>query len=100
MIEAEVKIKITDVENVEEALINLGFQYVTCMLQEDLYFDNQDDDIRSSGKAMRIRTVTNLQTNESLSQITFDVITNKLRPFVVEKINNSYLSQLCGQIDK
>lgn len=71
MVEVEVKAKITSESDVEKALITLGFTRNAYVEEEDTYFENKEGYIRGSGSAMRIRTITDLETGKSISQINF-----------------------------
>lgn len=71
MIEAEIKLPIRTREAVESALQNLGFLPSSSFCEEDIYFDNASGQIRKNGEALRVRTITDLQTGQKETVITY-----------------------------
>ena len=71
MIEVEVKLPIANKEVVESDLYCMGFVKTSQIREEDCYFDNEARQIRTNGEALRIRKVTDLQSDHSDVVITF-----------------------------
>lgn len=71
MIEVEIKLPIKEKEAVEAALQALGFTPSACFCEEDIYFDHASGQIRKNGEALRVRTITDLQTGQKETVITF-----------------------------
>lgn len=71
MIEVEIKAEINSVEDYQKKLIDKGFVFKDCVLEKDIYLDNDNADIRTGDTALRVRTITHQDTNESFSYITF-----------------------------
>ena len=71
MIEVEIKLPIRTREAVEAVLQALGFTPSACFCEEDIYFDNDSGQIRKSEEALRVRTITDLQTGQKETVITF-----------------------------
>ena len=71
MIEVEIKLPIRTREAVEAVLQALGFTPSACFCEEDIYFDNASGQIRKNGEALRVRTITDLQTGQNETVITF-----------------------------
>lgn len=71
MIEVEVKLKIAEKDKVKRFLLEQGFTLHHFVKEEDRYFDNTSGAIRTSGQAMRIRRVTDMETGETFAQINF-----------------------------
>lgn len=71
MIEVEIKLRISDREQVLAQLLELGFQRQSELVEVDRYFDNEEGRIRSSDQALRIREVTDLQSGERTALVTF-----------------------------
>lgn len=71
MIEVEIKIPIAKKEEIKKNLEKMGFEKTGMVCEEDVYFDNQAGQIRKNGEALRIRKVTDLQSNQSQTVITF-----------------------------
>lgn len=57
MIEAEIKLPITDREELEHRLEQNGFQKGRSVREEDLYFNSLQHDFRSRDEALRLRRV-------------------------------------------
>lgn len=71
MIEVEIKIKIKDANLVEENLQKLGFSKGDFVKEADLYFDNQDHQIKNSDSALRIRSSENITLNQNTYFLTY-----------------------------
>lgn len=71
MIEVEIKAEINSVDNYQKKFIDKGFVFKDCVLEKDIYLDNDNADIRSRDTALRVRTVTYPDTDKSFSYITF-----------------------------
>lgn len=71
MIEVECKLPIENTDNIKSKLTSLGFSLITKQKELDTYYDNSATFIRDNDSALRIRTVTNLDTLASVSQINF-----------------------------
>ncbi len=71
MIEVEIKAKINSVEDYQKKLIDKGFAFKDCVLEKDIYLDNDNADIRTKDTALRVRTVTYPNNDETFSYITF-----------------------------
>lgn len=102
MIEVEIKLKISNKENVLQGLLDLGFVEADALKETDQYFDNADGQMKLGDSALRIRNVTDLKTDISTTQITFkgkkSDVTTMTRPefetsvgeaMTMEKILNS-----------
>lgn len=99
MIEVEVKSKITSVIDVEQTLIAMGFTKNKYVAEEDTYFDNNEGYIRTSGSAMRIRRITDLETGKCISQINFkgvrhDMISMTRDEFETQIANATTMQQI------
>lgn len=71
MIEVEVKLPVEDLERIKKELSAGSFQRVQLLREEDHYYDNDAQDIRMSGEALRIRKTTDLETGYVQKLITF-----------------------------
>lgn len=71
MIEAEVKLPVGDSESVKEKLLKMGFREIGYLEERDIYFDNQQGDIRTNGEALRVRETKDRFSGKSHSQINF-----------------------------
>ena len=71
MIEVEIKIKIKDVDLLEEYLQKLGFSKGYLLEESDIYFDNLDHEIKKSDAALRIRSSKNITLNQEAHYLTF-----------------------------
>lgn len=60
MLEVEVKVAVQDPDVIRKKLEELGFAFLGSIREEDRYLDTGDGSIRSSGTALRIRTITDL----------------------------------------
>lgn len=71
MIEVEIKLKISDPDDIKNKLLTLGFSEHEFLTETDTYFDNKNGDIRNSDKALRIRETINHTTNKHFCQVNF-----------------------------
>ena len=71
MIEAEVKLKIDNIEEIRKKLVSMGFSESFHGKECDRYFDDEKGNIRGTDRALRIREVTDLQTGQVICQINF-----------------------------
>lgn len=71
MIEVEVKLPIESRDIMEERLLDRGFEYRGTVKEEDYYYDNEAQQIRKGGEALRIRRITNMKDLSVHSVITF-----------------------------
>lgn len=71
MIEVEIKLPVKELHSVEKKLALLGFVSGCRFREVDMYFDNENRQIRKQGEALRVRKVTELQTGKSNTVITF-----------------------------
>lgn len=71
MIEVEIKLPVLDLEIIREKLTQIGFQESGYEREQDTYYDNAAEDIRTGGQALRIRETTNLITGKATAQINF-----------------------------
>lgn len=71
MIEVEIKLPVPDLDTVREKLTHIGFQESGYEREQDTYYDNAAEDIRTGGQALRIRETVNLLTGKSTAQINF-----------------------------
>ena len=71
MYEIEIKLPVGDAADMEKQLAGLGFLKLQSVREEDHYFDNEAAQIKNSGEALRVRTVTDLSDGRSESVITF-----------------------------
>ena len=71
MVEVEVKLPIDSIEELQSDLECLRFVKTGMFCEEDCYFDNDTRQIRTNGQALRIRKVTDLQSDHSDVVITF-----------------------------
>lgn len=71
MIEVEIKLPLKDIHETEHTLSRLGFQFYKVFQQIDTYFDNDQSQIRTEGKALRIRDVINMTAGLKNSVLTF-----------------------------
>lgn len=56
MIEAEIKVRLSEKENLEARLSERGFCRTDSSFQQDIYFDNAAGEMRRFDRALRIRT--------------------------------------------
>lgn len=71
MTEVEIKLPIPNRQKTIEDLISLGFQAGSTIVETDVYFDNDKEQVRKNGEALRVRRIQNLETGEAQSVITF-----------------------------
>lgn len=77
MIEVEIKLPLRQRENKEEtvriteALCGMGFRKAARFLQRDTYFDNGAGEIRTGGKALRIRETEDLMQGKVTAELNF-----------------------------
>ena len=71
MVEVEVKLPINSIEKIQLDLNRLGFIKTGLFCEEDCYFDNEARQIRTNGEALRIRKITDFQSESSDTVITF-----------------------------
>ena len=71
MLEVEIKVKIRSIVDMENKLQNFGYTRSEHLLETDVYVDTPSDDIRTSGKACRVRTIKDLDCGKSCSYLTF-----------------------------
>ncbi|MCR4806302.1 MAG: class IV adenylate cyclase [Lachnospiraceae bacterium] len=71
MIEVEIKAELNPVDIYQKKLLDNGFVFKECVLEKDIYLDNDKADIRTRDTALRVRTVAYPDTEESYSYITF-----------------------------
>lgn len=71
MLEVEVKLPINSIEKIQLDLNRLGFIKTGLFCEEDCYFDNEARQIRTNGEALRIRKITDFQSESSDTVITF-----------------------------
>lgn len=71
MYEIEIKVPLKDAEETEDRLAELGFEMFHRIREEDIYFDTAASQIKNRGEALRVRTVTDLDSGGSESVITF-----------------------------
>ena len=65
MFEAEIKIKIDDPARIANHLMELGFCKKHRVRETDRYFDNAKELIRTTGRSLRVRLTTDLETEIS-----------------------------------
>ena len=71
MIEVEIKIKVKDRVLLEEKLLKTGFLKGNLVKESDIYFDNQNHQIKDSDSALRIRSCENLTLNHAKHFMTY-----------------------------
>ena len=71
MVEVEIKLPIADNAHVADKLLQLQFVKTGHVCEEDVYFDNESQQIRTNGDALRIRKITDLHAETSETVITF-----------------------------
>lgn len=55
LIEAEIKIEVEDIEEIERRVISLGGEFIEEILEEDTYFNHPSRDFSETDEALRIR---------------------------------------------
>lgn len=71
MIETEIKLPVSDLDEIRKKLTENGFVPVSHVRERDTYFDNVQEQIRANGQALRIRETVDLQTGSVFAQINF-----------------------------
>lgn len=71
MIEVEIKLPVENRQELERKLQMKGFQAGKCVKEEDIYFNSPERDLKKRDEALRIRTVTNLETESEESVLTY-----------------------------
>ena len=71
MIEVEVKLPVTDLDEIKSALKEFGFKEKCLIEEHDTYFDNQQGDIRTNDEALRVRETKDYLTGKKRAQINF-----------------------------
>lgn len=71
MIEVEVKLPVTDPDEIKRTLLKSGFRETGFVEEHDTYFDNQQGDIRVNDEALRVRETKDYWTGMSRAQINF-----------------------------
>ena len=71
MYEIEMKLPVESAEEAEARLIEQGFILLQRIREEDHYYDNDASQIRNNGEALRVRSVTDLDTGAEEAVITF-----------------------------
>lgn len=71
MIEVEIKLAVSNSSAMCEKLIDRGFYKSSELIEEDYYFDDSEDRIRTSDQAFRVRIINNLVNENRESCITF-----------------------------
>lgn len=71
MIEAEIKLPIYNIEELTANLLANGFRKDKKVLEQDIYFNSPLRDFRKSDEALRIRSVTNLETGTGKALLTY-----------------------------
>lgn len=71
MIEVEVKVKISEADNVENILQDCGFNITGVIKEKDTYYTSDKYDVKERGEALRIRVSENRNTYEKISTINF-----------------------------
>ncbi len=71
MIEVEIKLSITDSNEIEENLRALGFEKSKLLKEKDIYFDNRERQITNTDGALRVRSCENELTHEKNSYLTY-----------------------------
>ena len=71
MFEIEVKVPLKNVEETTAHLQKIGFCMRQRIREEDHYYDNALSQIKTNGEALRVRHITDLESGESESVITF-----------------------------
>lgn len=71
MIEVEVKIKISNKENLIYSLLEMGFVKTGYVIEKDTYYNSEFHDFKASDQALRVREVHNKMTSEKSACITF-----------------------------
>ena len=71
MIEVEIKIKIKDALSLQNSLQKLGFLKGNLVKESDIYFDNQDHQIKKSDGALRIRSSENFTFGQEAHFLTY-----------------------------
>ena len=70
-IEVEIKLKITDKDQLRVQLIQCGFTEGERVTEEDVYYTAAHHDFAALDEALRVRSVENLITGENSSMITY-----------------------------
>ena len=63
MIEVEVKLRIDDIDSIENKILELGFKKSTKVSESDQYYNGVDRDFRKTDEALRIRRSIGLEGN-------------------------------------
>lgn len=71
MIEAEIKVKITDSAAMEKLLLQLGFIEGTTVSEQDVYYNGNDRDFRKTDEALRIRAHKDMTTGSENNALTY-----------------------------
>lgn len=72
MIEVEIKLPLKeDIMSINDKLIHMGFHKTEELREVDGYLDNADQKIRRSGQALRIREITDRNTGDKETVLTF-----------------------------
>jgi adenylate cyclase class 2 len=71
MLEAEVKLRIENKEELVNRLISIGFKSIKSVCETDTYYTSEFHDMIKKDEALRIRTMENINTGEKSSVITF-----------------------------
>ena len=99
MIEVEIKLKIKDVNAVTNKLTAIGFVHKKTVKEIDKYYDNANGDVKNSDSALRIRRVTDLDTNKSICQINYkgkkmDTVSMSRQEYETEVIDAEAMNQI------
>lgn len=71
MTEVEIKLPVPDTEKIISGLLEMGFHPGMILSESDTYFDNDGEQIRKNGEALRIRQTRDSKTGETQNIITF-----------------------------
>lgn len=71
MIEVEVKLPVTDLDEIKSALKEFGFKEKCLIEEHDTYFNNQQGDIRTNDEALRVRETKDHLSGKVWAQINF-----------------------------
>ena len=69
--EIEIKLPISDRENVRAKLLDRGFEKEASIRECDMYYNSEYHDVKKRGEALRIRKSTDLLSGRSQAQINF-----------------------------
>lgn len=69
--EIEIKIPVKEPEEIMKHLLDRGFNRLSVVREDDMYYNSEYHDVRKRDEALRIRKTSNLSTGESYSQINF-----------------------------